>query len=261
MKFSYLYLLFALSTLFFFNSCQKVIDLDLNEGNEKFVIEGFIVKDSTNQYVKISKTLNFDENAAFPTVDNAVVSIIDDLGNSATYSMVEPGLYRAQNYLGVEGRTYTLTVQVDGKTFVSSSTMPAQVHIDSLTLEEFSFGPVSTFFLVANRQDPANIKNYYQFSLYKNGEKAPGINLQDDQFSDGKVILEPLFGLDYESGDTAVLEMNCIDKNVFKYFYTLSVNSGGTGGAVPANPESNFGSDCLGYFSAQTFERRTKIIP
>ncbi len=243
-------------------SCEKVIDLDLNSENPKYVIEGIVNKDSLVHYVKITRTLNFDENTAFPTVDNAIVTISDNLGNTTTLSLDSPGIYKTTNYLGVEGRTYTITVSVDGKTFTSSSTMPTHVPIDSLTLETFAFGgPEPTSFLIANRIDPAGVKNYYSFNLYDGNLPVGGIYLQTDQFADGVEVLEPIFGGEYLSGDTATLEMMCIDENVFKYFYTLSVNAGGTGGAVPANPESNFGSDCLGYFSAQTFQKKMIIIP
>ncbi len=251
-------LLFAFALV----SCEKVIDLDLNSDDPKYVVEGTVTKDSTVHTVKITRTLNFDETTAFPTVDNAVVTITDNLGNTTTLALVAPGTYQTSNYLGVEGRTYTINVSVDGKSFTSSSTMPAQVPIDSLTLEEFSFDPEEPFYaLVANRMDPAGVKNYYRFDLYRGKERFEGIYLQDDQFSDGVEVLQPIFAGSYSSGDTAYLEMMCIDAATYKYFYTLSVNAGGTGGAVPANPDSNFGKQCLGYFSAQTFERRMKIIP
>ncbi|MCE3296520.1 MAG: hypothetical protein K0R65_2234 [Crocinitomicaceae bacterium] len=254
--------LITLVCLFGLTSCQKVIDLDLNSEDPKYVVEGTVTKDSTVHTVKITRTLNFDENTAYPTVDNAIVTITDNLGNATTLTLVSPGVYQTANYPGIEGRTYTINVSVDGKNFSSSSTMPVQVPIDSLTLEEFSFDPETPFYaLVANRKDPAGIKNYYRFDLYRGSERFDGIYLQNDQFADGVEVLEPIFGGDYASGDTAFLEMMCIDAAAYKYFYTLSVNAGGTGGAVPANPDSNFGSQCLGYFSAQTFERRMKIIP
>ena len=257
----YLTILSVLTLLIFSQtSCEKVIDIDLNESDVKYVVEGIVNKDSLIHTVKITKTQNFDEATDFPTVDNALVTITDNLGNSVTLTFISNGIYQTSNYLGVEGRIYTINVTVDGKTFSAASTMPYNIPIDSLTLEEFSFGPTPVSYLIANRIDSAGIKNYYNFNLFKNGDLISGIFLQDDQFADGVEILQPIFGGDYESGDTAVLEMMCIDANVYKYFYTLSINAGGTGGAVPANPESNFGSSCLGYFSAQTFQRKSIIV-
>lgn len=255
------YLLFSILALGTMSSCEKVIDLDLNSTDPKYVIEGTVDKDSTIHTIRITRTLNFDETGSYPTVDNAIVTLQDNAGNSCALTLVAPGTYQTPSYPGVEGRTYTLTVNVDGKTFTSSSTIPTQVYLDSITLVDFGFGPKPTFFPVANRMDPAGIRNYYRFDLYKNQVPVNGIYLQDDQFSDGVEVLEPIFGGEYESGDTLDLTLYCIDANVHKYFYTLSVNAGGTGGATPANPESNFGSSCLGYFSAQTRQSRRIIVP
>lgn len=242
-------------------SCEKVIDLKLNEENQKIIIEAIVNKDSTVQYVRITKTLAFDESTAYPTVDNATVTLSDDTGTSETLAFVGNGLYKSSNFLGVEGRTYYLNVTVDGKTYSSTSIMPYNVPIDTVSLQEFSFGPVPNYFPIAERMDPKDIKNYYCFNLYKNNERIEGIYLQDDQFSDGVKVLEPIFGGDCTNKDTLRLEMACIDKNVHKYFYTLSVNAGGTGGAIPANPESNISGGCLGYFSAQTLQVKTVVIP
>lgn len=241
-------------------SCEKVIDLDLNKSNSKYIIEGTVNKDSLIQTVRITRTLDFDETGAYPTVDNAVVTLSDNLGNSEVLLLKKPGIYQTTNFIGVEGRTYTITVVIGNETFTSSSKMPTQVIVDSLTVQEFSFGPTPVYSLVANRIDQAGIKNYYSFNLFKNDTIIKGIFLQDDQYSDGVEILQPIFGGDYSLGDSATLEMMCIDADVYKYFNTLSINAGGTSGAVPANPDSNFGKDCLGYFSAQTKQRIKRKI-
>jgi hypothetical protein len=248
------------STLFFFASCEKVIELDLKGEKPKFVIEATVNKDSLVHTVKITKTIEFDQTGNYPTVDNAIVVLSDNFGNSENLVLIRPGIYQTKDFIGVEGRTYTLNVTIEDEFFSSTSTMPKQVVVDSLTVQEFSFGPTPVYSLVANRLDPAGIKNYYSFNLYQNDKLINGIFLQDDQYSDGVEILQPIFGGDFALGDTATLEMMCIDANVYKYFFTLSANGGGTGGAVPANPESNFGGDCLGYFSAQTKQRLKRKI-
>jgi hypothetical protein len=242
-------------------SCEKVIDLDLNDDDPKIIIEGIINKDSTENFVRITKSINFDEKNNFPSVDNASVKIYDSEGNSQNLAYVSKGFYKTTDFLGVEGRTYFLEVVIEGKKYQSSSTMPTQVMIDTITLQEFAFGPTPTFYPIANRFDPPGIRNYYNFNLYKNNKRVNGIYIQDDQFSDGVEILQPIFGGDYLKNDTMRLEMFCIDVNVHKYFYTLGINGGGTEGATPANPESNITGGCLGYFSAQTKQIKTLVIP
>jgi hypothetical protein len=53
-----------------------------------------------------------------------------------------------------------------------------------------------------------------------------------------------------------------IDEAVYKYWYSLHFN-GGDGGniATPANPVTNISGGALGYFSAQTVDRKTVIAP
>lgn len=240
-------------------SCQKVIDLDLNTADPKYVIEGIVTKGETVHRVKITRTLNFDENKPFPTVDNAVVVISDNSGNAETLTLVAPGIYETSALLGVEGRTYTVTVTVDGKVFTAQSTIPLEVVFDSLDVLQLPFGTDTFNMLLPRRLDMAGVENFYQYDIYQNGERLDGVYLQDDQFSDGVENEQPLFAGDYLPGDTALVIMYCIDKPVYKYFYSIDANTGST--ASPANPDSNFGNSCLGYFSARTRKEQSIIIP
>jgi hypothetical protein len=259
---STLKILFLILLIVGFTSCEKVIELDLKNSAQMYVIEGIVEKGETEHFVKISKSQKFSDASGFPTVDNAIVVLNDNLGNLETLTLVEPGLYKSSNLLGVENRTYTITVQIEENTFTASSYMPFQVPFDSLTVESLSFGPEIVYSITANRLDPLGIENYYQFDVFNSKKRIPGIIVQNDQFSDGEQMLQPIaFGGDFKSGDTLVVAMYCIDKPIYDYFYGLSLNAGGTSGVTPVNPESNFGKSCLGYFSARTKEIQSKIIP
>ncbi len=253
------FLLLVLTFVFLQFGCEKVIDVDLNSNNPQFVIEGTIVKDDTIQRVRITKTLNFDEVTSFPGVDNATLTVIDNLGNSGVFLSVGNGEYVLPNYPGIEGRTYTLSVDIEGNQFQASSTMPTFVPIDSLLVSIFPFGQDTFRTVVPARFDPAGIKNYYQFHLFDSGVYQSGVYLQDDQFSDGNYDVQPLFGESFEPGDLVTVEMFCIDKPVWSYFNQLSVNTNGSG-ATPANPTSNFSGGCLGYFSARTKSVKSVMI-
>lgn len=253
------YFIFAILSALSLASCTKVIDVDLNTADPKYVIEGFVTKGETVHQVKITRTLNFDETVAFPTVDNAIVVISDNAGNSETLTLASPGIYKTSSLLGVEGRTYTITVTVDGKVFTATSYLPTEVSLDGLNVIVFPFGLDTIRAVVPNRMDQAGIANYYQYDIFQNGEQVKGVNLQDDQFSDGVQNQQPLFGGDFIPGDTIRVIMYCIDKPVYKYLFSIDANTGST--AAPANPDSNFGKSCLGYFSARTQKEQTVIIP
>jgi len=240
-------------------SCEKVIDIDLNTEDPKYVIEGEVLAGDTIHRVKITRSLNFDESQAFPTVDNAVVTVTDNLGNSATFTSVGNGVYELTGYPGVEGRVYTLTVVVDGNTFVASSTMPGMVAIDSLYVEEFPFGEDTFRTLVPARFDPPSIANHYLLKVKRNGVFESGLFLQNDQFTDGNYSVEPLFLNELIQGDTVEVTMYGVDKPVWSYFNQLYVNTASS--ATPANPESNFSGGCLGYFSARTASTKSVVCP
>jgi hypothetical protein len=242
-------------------SCEKVIELKLNDSDQKYVIEGIVNNGETVHYVRVTKTQKIQDASQNPTVDNATVIISDNAGNSETLTLVESGLYATTDLLGVENRTYTITVTIEGEVFVASSTIPQKVPFDSLAVETYTFGSTIINSLVPIRVDPAGIENFYKFTLHRNDTVVSGIFLQDDKFADGVEMRQPLFGGNFKSGDIAKVEMNCIDRQTFRYFTSLSQNGGGTGGATPANPDSNFGKVCLGFFSAQTREEKVSLIP
>lgn len=239
-------------------SCTKVIDVDLNSQDPKFVIEGFVTLGETTHRVTITKTLNIDESSAFPTVNNATVTLSDNLGNSQNMTFIGEGIYEASGFPVFEGRTYTLTVSVDSKVFIASETMPQTVLLDTLQTFPFSFGPTTINAIVPVRTDPAGIKNFYQFHLIDNDTLKSGIYIQSDQYNDGNVMMEPIFAEGIDSGDTVVVEMFGISEVVYDYFFTLLQNEQG---ATPANPTSNFSGGALGYLSVRTKQTKEIIIP
>lgn len=240
------------------NSCEKVIHVDLKEADRKFVIEGTILRGDTIQRVRVTKSTSFEVSTGAPTVDNAIVTVSDDLGNTGVFTAVGNGWYELVNYPGVEGRTYTLQVSADGNTFQASSTMPGFVPIDSLYVVFYPFNQDSLITVVPAHFDPAAVENYYQFRVTKNGERDKSIYLQDDQFTDGNLTIQPLFISDLQLEDTLVISMFCIDKPVWTYFNQLSVNASNS--TTPANPTSNFSGGCLGYFSARTVSTKQVIV-
>lgn len=241
-----------------FSSCEKVIDVDLNDADQKVVIEGTILRGDTVQRVRITKTQNFDESTPAPTVDNAIVTVTDNLGNTGTFVSVGNGWYELTSYPGVEGRTYSLNAVVDGIAYSGSSTMPNFQPLDSLYVEFYPFGADTLISLVPAHFDEAGISNFYQFHIYTNHQKDKGIYIQDDQFTDGNLTVQPLFVSELEIDDTVRVDLFCIDKPVYTYFNQLSVNSSNS--ATPANPVSNLSGGCLGYFSARTFDSRTIVV-
>jgi len=251
-------LLFAFICLLTITRCTKIIDIDLNSANPQYVIEGEITNEVRNHQVKITKTLNFSENNGFPAVSYAFVTLSNDVGNIDTLREITPGLYETKTIQGVPGRTYTMRVQHEGKTFVSVSKMPEPVPLLSVRTEESIFGsegPAGSsqkpYFAIPLYLDPAGVKNFYRFRQIINGKPDPEFLVRNDNFSDGKPSVEPVISslTDMYKGDTLDFQMQCIDEAVYNYFFSTSASTGSSD-TTPSNPVSNIVGGALGYFSA-----------
>jgi hypothetical protein len=249
-----------------FSACQEVIEVDLNTTDPQFVVEGTVTDQPGPYRVRITKTVNFDEPNNYPAVSGAAV-VITDGALTDTLAEVEPGIYETRFLTqGEPGRTYTLTVRVEGNIFTASSTMPAAVPFDDLTTDESTQpGGETVILMVPEFRDPVGFGNYYRFIQWNNGRRLPAIFVLDDRNSDGLRITRPLFApnsdIETAVGDTVTVEMQTVDRATYKYFFALDASSGNSPNAsVPANPDNNFGGACLGYFSAHTVQQRSLIV-
>lgn len=243
-------------------SCTKVVQIDLNNSNPQYVIEGDITNDDNLQSVHITRSVNFSDINSYPAVTNAVVIISDDAGNVDTLLQAEPGYYQTANVRGVPGRTYNLEVLVDGIKFSASSTMPHAVYIDTVTVaDQLSFGkmieaPVVTF------QDPPATGNFYCFTVYRDQHRLRSLYVDNDMANNGGVINRSLPDADssYAAGDAIRVDMQCISKEMYEYYFSLQQTIGQSS-ATPANPVINIsGGHVLGYFSAHTTDRRHLVV-
>ena len=255
-------LVFPFLVLIFLTGCQKVISVNLNSSETRYVITGKITDQPGECQVSITRTKDFSEDNQFPGVSGATVTVEND-DVVTTLPETAAGIYSTTSLTGQHGHTYLLTVHIGSETFTSSSTMPQPVNLDSMY--------VSTAPLSNNKnvtviyKDPPGIANYYHFIQYVNGRKEQTIFVSDDEFTDGQRVRSQLNynndtndpARDIKSGDSVRIDMICNDAAVYKYWYSL--NDGATGAnqsASPANPVSNISGGALGYFSAQTIQRK-----
>jgi len=254
-------------SLLSFCSCQKVIELNLHDADIKYVVEGVITNEPGVCRVNLTQSKPFYENNQFPGISGAIVTVKD---NDDEFSLPEtqPGVYETTLLNGTPGHTYKLSVSIDNNVFTATSKMPLPVSLDTIYISNGPFGEFK--FATVGYSDPPGVSNSYRFVQYLNGVKDPAIFWQNDEFTDGQTVLIQLdTGVDkkddprnIKSGDTVMIEMLGIDDAVYKYWYSLHFN-GGDGGniATPANPVTNVTGGALGYFSAQTIDRKSVVVP
>ncbi|HEV2478051.1 MAG TPA: DUF4249 family protein [Puia sp.] len=250
-----------LLTLIFASACKKVINVDLKSTSPQIVIEGNVTDAGGPYKVKISKTVDFSADNVYPPVTNATVFITDST-NGITEKLIQAdsGVYLTTDFVGVSGHTYGMLVNVDGRQYTAGSTMPKRVSLDSITFaENVNFNNQLEINAIVNFQDPIGLGNYYMFTEYVNSRQIPNIFVFEDRLSDGRYIQDPLYNDSayLQKNDTLVLNMDCIDRNTYNYFYTLLNVTGNNNfqSVTPANPVGNISNGALGYFSAHTTER------
>jgi len=256
----------AVLLLIMVTSCKKVIQLDLGNDSGKLVIEGNITNDPGLQIVKLSRNVPFTSTNTYPAVSDAAVAIYDSTDNRyLTMEEGPAGTYSVDKAVGTYGHIYKLVVSTGGQTYNARSVMPDVVAMDSITSSNNILDTkdnkrmISVYF-----NDPPNVRNQYRFIMYVNNVQVKTIFAFDDEFINGRHVSLDLQQNDTDiyPGDTVTVEMQCIDKPVYTYWFTLMQQQGNNpGGAVaPSNPPTNISPTTLGYFSAHTTQTTTIVV-
>lgn len=259
-------------SLFLITSCEKEIDLNLEDQSGKIVIEGNVTDQAGPYYVKITKSVAFTEANQYPAIENAQVVLSDNSGQTETLQYIGNGTYRTSAFAGQAGKTYTLKIQADGKEYISTSTMPEAVSFDGLEQDSFTVGGEKSYTLLPIFTDPQPLGNRYLFKYSVNSNPKIYFTEFSDNVNNGMLNQRPLLlpndngdqpnDVKVVPGDTIHVEMQCIDQKVYTFYSALLQLSGGGpgGGITPANPPGNISNGALGYFSAHTVRKRSVKI-
>ncbi|SMP15250.1 DUF4249 domain-containing protein [Chryseobacterium profundimaris] len=252
-------------------SCEKEIDLELENESGKIVIEGNITDKAGPYIVKITKSVSFTSANEYPAVEGAQVTLSDDAGNSEVLQYIGSGNYKTSTITGEPGRTYTLKVRAEGTEYVSQSKMPQPVTFEGLLQDSFVVAGETSYTLLPVFTDPSVLGNRYLFSFTVNNNPKKFFSEFSDNVNNGMLNQRPLLlpNDDSDPGDIKVVpgdiinvEMQCIDDKVYTFYSALLQlsGSGPGGGTTPSNPPSNISNGALGYFSAHTSEKLSAVI-
>lgn len=247
-------------------SCTKVIELDLHDSAQQLVIEGNLTDQPGPYSVKLSESLQFNEPNNWPAVRGALITLTEAGGATDTLRETAPGWYTGSGIQGVPGHTYTLVVNVDGQVHRATRTMPVPVPLDTAYVQELTVPGAGTQLVpVFEFDDPPAVSNYYNLVARRDGYPLPGFYTLDDRARDGNRIIRPLrsnrFAL--QSGQAITAELQCLDQQVYDYFYVLG-EAAGLGlnlSPTPANPTAQFDTDALGYFNVCSVSVKQIVIP
>lgn len=254
-------------------SCTKDIDFDLNEEQERIVIDGFITNVKQKHLIKITRTTSFFKTyAEVPVAENANVVLSDGV---ESYLCIEetPGNYYTSELAFESDKNYTLTVDYEGKTYTASDYMNSTNDIDTIVTfesEDLSFLTRKIKLLASIAvfiRETEGIGDYY---LWKYQVKKPDTAYKDmtptftdwiffpDDFIEGKsppdgwVFFDKIPTSEIVPGSIVRVQMFGISKGYYDFLVGLrqQVFRGGLFDGPQANISTNFNNGALGYFVA-----------
>lgn len=259
-------ILILLSTLVLF-SCQKVIDIHPATGEQKVIIQAYLYNDSI-AYAIITKSTDYLANTPPPSISNAVVTLSDDNGNSEVLTWNSSlNRFESVTMKGVIDDTYTLTVDLEGKTYSATSTLLYLDPVDSITVvkeEETTFN-AEGYYMKLYGTIPTNVDKYYLFKGYSADSALNGPN--DIAYADNLLISGKLDGIDMgykcDSLETAKLEIYSLSLPAYKFYSAASLqlnNDGGFFSTPPANVPSMFNNGAVGLFQCSAVQVLTTYV-
>jgi hypothetical protein len=254
MKFNSVYLLLLLLCI----SCEKIINVSLDESEPQIVIEGEITTARGPYTVRVTESKNFGDDNSFPGRADAVVSVKNlNTGISEILKYSGSGNYQTTVLQGVAGHSYQLTVVLGDKTYAATSTIPLRgVRIDMLYASGSALDDKDVF-MVPLFTDPVGKGNYYRLRQWLNGTMIKGSFVRSDEAADGRTFDGQLwYSTDasdgnpiIKNGDVMTVELQCVDKGVYDYFRTLETTIA-QDASTPSNPLSNISGGAIGVFNA-----------
>lgn len=259
MKNNWIYIISFL-LLFTMNSCEKVIDLDLADGEALPYIDAWITDKPGVQTIKFLRAVNyFDEKEPAPVTD-AQISVTD-LTISKTYQFnYSNGAYHydpgAGGRIGVIGHQYKLNIGYMGEQFEAVDNMNRVTKIDSITYEyreedgEEKQGYYAEFFAtdLSGGTDYSWIRTYRNGSLNTFTSEMVSIDgAFNEGVSDGFVFIPPFReGITsdekpYNKGEEIKVQIRSLSKDSYNFIDQLieQIYSGGLFAKVLQNIPTN----------------------
>ncbi len=227
---------FIFVTLIFQYGCEEVVNIDLEEGPPRLVIEASILIDKDNpassQIIRLTTTAPFYDEEV-PPAEGAEVIIIGGTGNIYEFTEVEPGYYKNNNFRPVFNTTYNLEIEYEGEIYKASEELISVTDLEFVEQNNNGGFGGDEIELRAFYTDPAEEKNYYLFRFLHED-----LNLQiyDDEFTDGNQTFAVFSEEDLEAGEDVRFEIQGISRRFYEYMYILRSQAGTGGGPFQTQP-------------------------
>jgi hypothetical protein len=276
------YLVFVLLFGLGLSSCTDKIELDLPEGEQFLVVQGWITNEPGPQVIELTYPSAYFSDAPQPRVQGATCIVSDDAGSEVVLDEVSPGVYHYPD-AGVIGRTYRLSISLpNGDSYLSDPEFLFEpVPIDTIYWQlsedepdpDNDEQPDDIYDVLIETVEPPSLGDHYQWRSILNGveQRDPfDIFAVSDEFVNGNPI--PEFNVTdelYSTPDTVTIIQERISKKAYEFLTLVQLQTAFVGGPFdtpPAPIESNVRNladpekDALGFFGAAARDRATVVV-
>ena len=284
----------------FHTSCEKEVNIKLDNGQSRLVVEGAI-ETGLPPYVFLTESIGYFAKIDLATlqnsfVHNALVKVSDGVktitlkeysfdtginGNKFYFYSVDTSMPPSEWILGEVEKFYTLSIEVNGQTYQSTTKIPNPTQLDSVITALPPVIPqnnpdarqIKVFF-----KDPDTLGNYMRYFTKRNNEPYyPGLNsVYPDEIINGTQFETTLDAgenrnrseLSFDSlgffhpGDTVVLKWCAIDKAVYDFYSTFefAISTIGSPFASPIRVRTNISNNALGVWAGYGSVYTTLVI-
>lgn len=180
----FIFTLYALAAA----SCISQFTPEIVTQDRFLTVNGLITDENRRYEIKLTYSKPLDETSAEEPARGALVSVLDDMGNSWAFAEVKPGIYRSDStqFRGTPGNTYTLRIQHKGNEYESAPCLlRAAPPIDTVTHEildreiNASGDKKKVVRVAVNSYDPGSQTHYFRWTFDETWELHLPFNLLD----------------------------------------------------------------------------------
>ena len=275
MKISTKLLLLLIISIFVFTACEKQITIDLPNEPSKLVVEGWIENNKCPVVILTKSSPYFspiDLAALLSSLVKSAVVTVSDGSITESLTGVDTSYFPTYMYIGKTikgevGKTYTLNITAEGKSYSSVTTIQNLATFDTVW---FKLNPNNDTIgnIYASATDDGSVYNYYRAYTKILNVDADFIpiygSVWDDKFFNGQSLTTQLYhgsasnivpptehntrGLGYRVGDSVVTKLCTLDYESYMFWKAAEseIFSGGNPFSSTTSVPTNIMGGALG---------------
>ena len=243
-----------------FTACERVISLDLPNGEALPYVDAWITDQPGVQTIKFLKATNYMNSNAAEVISDAQISVMDVTAGKLYPFTFKNGAYNydaGSTPIGVVGHTYKLNITWKSEQFEATDMLNRNTKIDSLTskFEEADGEDKEGYYVKLYVHDLPGAVDYYWIRTYRNGAinynvgemlSADGA-FDDDGLTDGYSFIPPFRDgvtsgeKPYEKGETVKVLIRSMSEPSYEFMQQVQaqLTNDGLFGKVMHNVPAN----------------------